>query len=354
MIFKNKKSIYKDIKGLVKVNDDNIMASNMFVDFAENYSDQITPSNNEDEYLMNFLEVLEIDYEDENNGYFIKNYIKDNIHELDINEYKNNPYFKNIKINNKRINNIEIKNLSYKPYEGFISDDFKFNYNKEITSIGYFKEEFKYPAILENNRIWMLITPNEINTMKPHIEKAKGNILVCGLGLGYYPYLASLKDEVKSITILETNKDIIDLFKKEILPQFENNNKIKIINESCYSYLKKNSLNFDYTFIDIYHDPIDGILPFIKLSKLKINKSFWLTNGLIAMLRRCLITLIDEEYNCSTDNDYIKTKENTDYIINALHFYFKNYEINDIKDIYKILDFKYLMDLSHRLEIRHN
>ena len=79
----------------------------------------------------------------------------------------------------------------------------------------------------------MTITPNEIETMKEPVDEAFGHVLTFGLGLGYYAYMVSEKENVESITIVETNEDVIDLFNKYILPQFKNAHKIKIIQSRC-------------------------------------------------------------------------------------------------------------------------
>lgn len=63
-----------------------------------------------------------------------------------------------------------------------------------------------FPAVLENERIWMTITPNEIETMKEAVDKAFGNVLTFGLGLGYYAYMVSEKVNVESITVVEKIK----------------------------------------------------------------------------------------------------------------------------------------------------
>ena len=72
----------------------------------------------------------------------------------------------------------------------------------EVSKIGYFNKSFKYLVVNKNDVTWMSTDPNEINTMKDAINNAKGNVLVFGLGLGYYAYMISLKKEVKKITII--------------------------------------------------------------------------------------------------------------------------------------------------------
>mgnify|MGYP004628899591 FL=1 len=123
----------------------------------------------------------------------------------------------------------------------------------------------------------MLITPNEIETMSESISEAYGNVLTYGLGLGYYQYMISNKDNVKSITIIEKDQNIIDLFTKYILPQYKYKNKIKIINEDALKYKYNNE--YDYVFVDIWHDPSDGIELYTKMKQLEkpnIKYSYWI------------------------------------------------------------------------------
>ena len=55
----------------------------------------------------------------------------------------------------------------------------------------------------------MSTIPHEINTMKKDIDIVKNNVLVLGLGIGYFSYLISNKASVKNITILENDEEII-------------------------------------------------------------------------------------------------------------------------------------------------
>jgi hypothetical protein len=142
------------------------------------------------------------------NQYFIKM-----IHQLDANEYYSNPYYKNIKIPTIKIGNSELKYEKYKPFEGFVCNDIiTTKEGRQIPQIGFFESEFKFPALLENERIWMTITPNEIETMKEPVDGAFGHVLTHGLGLGYYAYMVSEKENVETVTVVDTNEDVIRLF----------------------------------------------------------------------------------------------------------------------------------------------
>ena len=210
-------------------------------------------------------------------------YFKEMIHELNIEKYKNNLYYKNINLENISNGVWSLKKKKYKPFELFVYNDLTVKEDgRIIPSIGFFKEVYKYPCILENNREWMLITPNEIETMGKPIKESFGKVLTYGLGLGYFAYMVSLKENVESVTILEKDKKVIELFEKHILPQFKHYNKIKIINEDAYTYSKK-AVNYDYVFVDIWHDPSDGIEAykiFKKLEKPNIKYSYWIEETL--------------------------------------------------------------------------
>ena len=207
------------------------------------------------------------------------------IKELDKSKYESNDYYKNIKLNDINDENWSFKIKSYKPYELFVYNDLDNINGKLYPKIGYFTSEYFYPCVLENNREWMLITPNEIETMNDSIKDAFGNVLTYGLGLGYYQYMISNKDNVKSITIIEKDKKIIDLFTKYILPQFKYKNKIKIINEDALKYKYNNE--YDYVFVDIWHDPSDGVKLYKQMKKLEkpnIKYSYWIEKTIINYL----------------------------------------------------------------------
>ena len=205
-------------------------------------------------------------------------YFKYIFKELNIEDYSSNLFLKNIKLDNIKYKNWEIENISYKPYELFVYNDLEVRDKCVIPQIGFFTSNYKYPAIYENNRIWMLVTPNEINTMDTPIKESFGNVLTYGLGIGYYAYMVSLKENVKSVTIIEKDKSVIELFENNILPQFECRDKINIICIDAIEYAKK-KIKYDYVFVDIWHDPSDAIdlyKEFKSLEREDTKYSYWI------------------------------------------------------------------------------
>ncbi|MCI7084451.1 MAG: hypothetical protein MR938_07170 [Tenericutes bacterium] len=260
----------------------NLIMSKLSI-YLNNYSDYITKEmidNIKKEFGFNDLESFKIILTS-----LLEITDKELIHEfdkivfeLDKNKYEDNLYYKNISFKNIKSNKWSFRYESYKPYEAFVFNDLRKINDKLYPCIGYFKEEYKYPAVLENNREWMLITPNEIETMEKPINEATGNVLTYGLGLGYYAYMVSMKEDVKTVTIVEKDKEIIELFNKYILPQFRFKDKIRIINMDAFEYFKKN-IYYDFVFVDIWHDPSDGIdlyLKFKNLEKKNIKYSYWI------------------------------------------------------------------------------
>ena len=275
----------------------------------------------------------------------MKEWIKPAIFPLKTQSFLKNPYFSHIKPKEKKIGKYTLEYLSYKAYQPLPLDDIQIDKNDyyiERTPIGYFDEEFKYLSLSYEGTTWMCITPNEINTMQPHIDAAKGKVLVCGLGLGYYPYMISLKDEVTDIYIVELDQNIINIFKENLLPYFEHKEKIHVIKADAKEYIKNIDSSFNTVFIDLWHNPEDGLPLYIYFKQFEkkhpsIRFQYWLENSLIALYRRYLLMLIEESLNGYTDKDYSQSKNNVDKFINELYFKIKNITINNYDDVYQLL-----------------
>ncbi len=197
-------------------------------------------------------------------------YIKNIIKLEKIDDYINNPYYQEVKLNYKKYQNWEIKKDHYQAYQLFVSNDMERIDGKIIPHLAYFDKTFKFDSIYQNNRLWMSITPNEINTMQKDIDDAFGNVCTVGLGMGYFAYMCARKENVKKVKIIELDKDVIALFKKEILSKFEKKiqEKIEIINMDAYVYLNTR-IDDDYIFVDIYHDVSDGLPVYKKMKEIE-------------------------------------------------------------------------------------
>lgn len=241
----------------------------------------------EEAFFALFCSACGLDSGKDDDRYLINNYFKKSVKKLNVSEYKDNPYYKNIVVKESKYNNWEIKYESYKPYEAFIYDDLIVEGDVEIPCVGYFEEEFEYLAVLENGNEWMMITPNEINTMQGVIDSVSGDVVAFGLGLGYFAYMASLKDNVSSVTVVERDKNVIELFNKVILPKFKEKDKIKIVNDDAFKFAEKMG-KYDYAFVDLWHDVSDGVNSYLKMKKLEKNNIkyfYWIEKSIVSRLK---------------------------------------------------------------------
>lgn len=242
---------------------------------------ELTKEGLDEEYAFKLLltSVFDLDITQGEDKLLYHQYIELMIKRLDVNDYINNPYYQLIKRFNKKIGKCELKYDYYDPFEGFVFDDFiQYPNGKLLPQIGYFNKKFKYPAVYENNHLWMSITPNEINTMKKDIDDSFGKVLAYGLGLGYFPFMVSLKENVQSVTIIEKNKEIIKLFMENILPQFPNKDKIRIIEDDAFIFAQNiKNKEYDFIFVDLWHDVSDGLEMYLKMKeyeKFSIDSEF--------------------------------------------------------------------------------
>lgn len=231
-----------------------------------------------------------------------KQYVIPGLHPLDPEEFKRNPYYCTVRFPACKRGDWELRMEHYAPYEPFacghpiITDEFR-----QIPQVGYFRERFSFPAILENGVEWMTLTPNEIRTMEEPIGAAHGNVLTLGLGLGYFAFMVSEKQEVDSVTVVEKNPDVIALFRELLLPQFPNREKIRIIEADALAYLKHDGKRqgFDFVFADLWHDQSDGLDLYLKLRKMEellpsAVFSYWIEPTLLATLRQMVITRLSD------------------------------------------------------------
>jgi hypothetical protein len=197
-------------------------------------------------------------------------YFPQMVHHLAEAEYQRDPYYDGIKVPEVKAGRWELKQQSYQPYEVFVCNDLQeMSDGRVIPQLGFFEHEFPYPALLEDGREWMLITPNEIETMKSAAERSSGNVLTYGLGLGYYAYLVSEKDDVSAITIVEKDPDVIQLFETLLLPQFRHADKIKLVEDDAFAHAKQRMAagNFNSVFTDLWNGPADGVELYLRMKE---------------------------------------------------------------------------------------
>lgn len=229
----------------------------------------------------------------ERNKALTNDYLRPAVKKLYTKSYIKNPYYQNILIPEVKFGDWELKYQKYNAYEAFVHNELVVNSDfKEIPSIGFFNEEFRFPVIMQHGHEWMAIKPNEIETMQPAIDAIEGKVITFGLGIGYFTYMASLKESVQSITVVEWDKEVIQLFENYILPQFEYKEKVNVIFADAFEYAEKqvSGKDFDYAFVDLWHDVSDCLEMYLKMKKLEqISRQtkflYWIEDSLLSFFR---------------------------------------------------------------------
>lgn len=228
---------------------------------------------------------------------FIRRFLSPAIRPLETAPYRENPYRRLIRFPEATEGKWALTHLKYAPYQLFPCGSMQVMADgREIPPIGYFPEAFSYPAVLENGREWMTVTPNEIATMEPAVAAARGRIAVFGLGLGYFTLMASEKKSVSSVTVIERDPAAIALFRRHLLPQFPHREKITLIQADAFDHLQNvcPQAGYDFGFVDLWHDVGDGIGMYLRCRQLaalspRTEFHYWIEQDLLLFLKGLMI-----------------------------------------------------------------
>ncbi len=234
--------------------------------------------------------------------YLERRYFLPGLHKLKAKDYLEDAYNLHIDLSPARLGKWELCRHSYHPYQPFVcnhpvlKNDFC-----EIPQIGYFDEEFSFPAVLENGIEWMTVTPNEIETMKEPIKDSYGHVVTLGLGLGYFAFHASQKQNVTTVVVVERDPHVISLFKTHILPQFPHREKVKIVQADAFDFLKgdESLKSANYLFADLWHDASDGLDLYLEIKKFEkqypnTQFAYWIEPSLLSVLRQMVFERISD------------------------------------------------------------
>lgn len=121
-------------------------------------------------------------------------------------------------------------------------------------ALGYCREG-TYARLLIGGHAVMSDTPMEYRSNYPAVVAARGDVLIAGLGLGMIIIPIARKAEVKNITVVEKNSDVISLVLPKLLGFLgEDGNKISVIEEDIMDYKPKRGVKFDCIYFDIWPD----------------------------------------------------------------------------------------------------
>lgn len=249
--------------------------------------------------------LMGIDGDNKDGKIYTRYYLPSSVSVHGASEYASDEYYKNIEIPRVTEGTWELRRMAYTPYQAFLRDDVMLMPDfTEIPLLGFFRERFAYPAVLENGIEWMCVTPNEIETLREPIKRAHGKVLTLGLGLGYFAYMAAIKPEVTSVTVIERDKNVISLFKNRILPQFTCKDKIEVTEHDAYDYTEKvmSDGEYDYVLADIWHDAGDGFDMYLRLKKASARTpssewDYWIERSLLSRVRFIVFGMLLDSFN---------------------------------------------------------
>lgn len=107
----------------------------------------------------------------------------------------------------------------------------------------------KYIRLLHNGECVMSNTDMERMTNLDFCVNACGDIIIGGLGIGMIIMAIQDKSEVKSITVIEKNQEVIDI----VATQLDLNDKVNIVCADVFEWKPERGVKYDMAYMDIWN-----------------------------------------------------------------------------------------------------
>jgi len=115
-------------------------------------------------------------------------------------------------------------------------------------------EEGTVAILRVNGRTMMSDTRHERLTNWEVRTKAKGHVLVGGLGIGMVIHALAKKDEVGSVTVVEKEADVVAL----VSPTLPKSPKLTVVCADIFDWIPPNGTKYDTIYFDIWADASNG------------------------------------------------------------------------------------------------
>lgn len=233
-----------------------------------------------------------------------RDYLLPSVRILDTSEFLSDAYVRTVRVKDLRRGRFAIRNETYPAYRAAIAGDMEVSADfREIPPLGFFREEFPFLAVTEDDNEWMTLTPADTVTSREAIAAAEGRVITFGLGLGYYAFHAANKASVESVTVIEKSPDVIALFEEHLLPLFPARKKIRVICADAFDYAEHIAPRegYDVAFVDTWRDASDGCPMYLRMKPLealnpKTRFRYWIEGFLLSRLRSLrFASLLKEE-----------------------------------------------------------
>ena len=218
---------------------------------------------------------------------------------LDPHAIKEDPFLKYIQVRE----DVSSKNYSYGGVAVHANQCVLYKHdNKEWKDdFGILEDELVLPALYHGEDVESSLTLLGMENYHQELEKMKGHVRIFGLHNGYFVYLVHLKNDVDHVTVIEERQEVIDLFYKYILPQFDHPEKITVIYGKVADHLEGHE---DLYFFD-HLDTLDQRLPaYLSLKE----KSYELKKTMVfheedQILEGLLMIIVNELMACLQDTN---------------------------------------------------
>ena len=202
-------------------------------------------------------------------------------------------------------------------------------------------EPYQATFLWQDDEVWMLDAPSEMNTIEPYARKAKGKVLTFGLGIGFYVYMALLNEDVESVTVVEHSQEVIHLFNTVLRLQFPSNKEITIIQGDAFDYFNEQTLNqYDSVFVDIWQSNDDGLILIEKLLEQYLppyeKVDFWIESSCMEIMHALVFMVLKG----ILEN---KAYKNKDPMLNRIVVKIKHYLLQINEEVDNVTRLKELM-----------
>lgn len=123
---------------------------------------------------------------------------------------------------------------------------------------GYFRGLQYWPKdqpnwlLTHNGKIWMSLSPMELESQGHHAAAARGRVLIGGLGMGVLLATIIRKRNVREVVVVEREKGIIEMVQDQALYfGWRGRTKVKYVHEDMLEY-RGDGKGFDVGLIDIW------------------------------------------------------------------------------------------------------
>lgn len=113
---------------------------------------------------------------------------------------------------------------------------------------GLFIKPGIYKRLRRNGTVVMSNTPSEIRDLWPLYMHRRGDVLLNGLGLGCALKLCLESQEVRTVTVVEVDADVIDL----VGTHYTKNSRVKIVHADAFAYKPPRGRRFYACWHDIW------------------------------------------------------------------------------------------------------